>query len=186
MPLTLLPSAQSGNSCNFVKMWVATLVLDVAGLALLHSRLHVLQHMHTRNAAQRVVIACACRSHQKVTPQQTSLIVKSSKPTITLGIRCWMHRAQRQHPYGCSGGGASLAMASYSPSSTNRRCSNKKENSTQQGVITVQAMVAAVSTDTASGKQMASAACSSSWCYTLSYLCWCLDKDLGEKVLNDD
>ena len=40
MPLTLLPSAQSGNSCNFVKMWVVTLVLDVAALAL-HSWLHV-------------------------------------------------------------------------------------------------------------------------------------------------
>ena len=125
-------------------------------------------------------------AHQKISLRQTNLIVKSSTPTITLGIRCWMHRAQRQHPYGCSGGGASLAMASYSPSSTNRRCSNKKENSTQQGVITVQAMIAAVSTDTASGKQMASAACSSSWYCTLSFLCWLLDEDLREKVLSDD
>ena len=98
--LTLLPTAQSGNSCGFVRRWVATLVLGVATFAL-HSWLHVLRHMHPRNAAQRRVIACACRSHQKVTPQQTNLIVKSSTPTITLGIHCWMHRAQRQHPY-CS------------------------------------------------------------------------------------
>ena len=126
-----MPTAQSGNSCDFVRMWVATLVLDVAALVL-HSWLHVLQRMHMCNAAQRGVIACACRSHQKVTPQQTNLIVKSSTPTITLGIRCWMYRAQWQHPYGCSGGGASLATAGYSPSSTNRCCSNKRENSAQQ------------------------------------------------------
>ena len=129
MPLTLLPSAQSDNSCNFVRRWVATLVLGVATLVL-HSWLHVLQRMHTRNAAQRGVVAGACRSHQKLTPQQTNLIVKSSTPTITLGIRCWMHQAQWQHPYGCSGGGASLAMACYSPSSTNRCYSNKRKNST--------------------------------------------------------
>ena len=150
MVLTLLPSAQSGNSCNFVKMWVATLVLDVAALALC-SWSSVSQHMHVYNVAQRVVIACAYSSHQ-VTPQQTNLIVKSSTPTITLGIRCWMHRAQQQHPYCSSSGGAFLAMVSYSPSSTNRCCGNKRENSTPQGVITVQAMVTAVSTDTASGK----------------------------------
>ena len=116
---------------RFCQRRVAILVLDAAALAL-HSWLHVLQCMHKRNAAQRGVIACAGRSHQKVTPQQTNLIVKSSMPTITLGIHCWMHRAQRQHPYGCSGGGASLATAGYSPSSTNRCCSNKRENSTQQ------------------------------------------------------
>ena len=172
MPLTLLPSAQSGNSWNFVRRWVATLVLDVVALAL-HSWLHVLQCMHTCNAAQHRVIACACRSHQKVTPQQTNFIVKSSTPTITLGIHCWMHRTQRQHPYGCSGGGASLAMAGYSPSSTSRCCGNKRESSTQQGMTTVHAVVTAVSADTASGKQMASAACWSSWCCTLCYLCWC-------------
>ena len=97
-PLILMPSAQNGNSCNFVKMWVATLVLDVAALAL-HSWLHMLQRMHASNATQRVVIACTWQSHQMVMLQQTNLIVKSSTPTITLGIRCWMHQTQRLHPY---------------------------------------------------------------------------------------
>ena len=126
-----MPTAQCGDSCDFVRMWVATSFLDVAALAL-HSWPHALQRMHMHNSARRVVIACAGCSHRKVTPRQANLIVKSTTPTITVGIRCWMHRAQRQHPYCCSSGGASLVMAGCSPSSTNRCSSNKRENSTQQ------------------------------------------------------
>ena len=111
---------------------MATLVLDVAALVL-HSWLHVLQRMHTRNASQHGVIACACCSHQKVTLQQTSLTVEIGTPTVILGIRCWMHQTQWQHPYCSSSGGAALATAGYSASSTNGCCSNKRENSTQQG-----------------------------------------------------
>ena len=98
-----------------------------------HSRLHVVRCMHAGNAAQRVVIACSCGSHQKVTPRQTNLIMKSSAPTITLGICCWMHRGQRRQPYSCSGGGVAIAAAGSSPSNTNRCPGNRRENSTQQG-----------------------------------------------------
>ena len=123
---------QNGDSHTFVRRWVATLILDIAALAL-RSWSQILQHMHARNMAQCEVFACACCSHQKVISQQTNLILKSSMPTIALGIRCWMHWAQWWYPYCSSSGGVALAIAGWTPSSIYRCCSSKRENSTQQG-----------------------------------------------------